>query len=124
MADVGGCWGIKENRLIDILAKLPQIKCLTMGKQSLIVDYDFEWLTGKTLKALGKLSELKVLSISGNNITSADIQALNHVPYLNTLICSNNKFSYRDIIGFSFAKTLKKLSIGKNKALFPNENQH
>lgn len=28
------------------------------------VDYNYEWLTGKTLKAIGKLPNLKVLNIS------------------------------------------------------------
>lgn len=31
------------------------------------LDYNYEWVTEKTLRALGKLSDLKVLNISKNN---------------------------------------------------------
>lgn len=57
-------------------------------------------------------------------MNSTDIQALNNIPYLNTLLCFNNRFSYVHLINCPFAKTLKKLSISKNIASFPEEDDY
>ena len=49
----------------------------------------------------------------GNELSSKDILLLTNTD-LQTLICHNNQFDYRVLVGLPFAKTLKKLSIGKN----------
>ena len=59
IAMIGGCWGIKEDKFIESLSMLKKIKCL-------IIDFNYQWLTAKTLKALSVLEHLKVLNISIN----------------------------------------------------------
>ena len=61
MAMIGGCWGIKEDKFIQSLSMLKKIKCL-------IIDFNYQWMTEKTLKALSVLEHLKVLNISKNTL--------------------------------------------------------
>jgi hypothetical protein len=59
----------------------------------------------------------------GNDLTLSDIRYLTN-PSLATLICYNNSFCYSDLLPLPFAKTLKKLSVGKNVRLHSEEREY
>ena len=88
----GGCWGILEKKFIESLPTFKNIKCLA-------IDFNYQWITEKTIKALETLESLKVLNISknlltlgGNGLTAKDISFLKN-KNLHTLICYNNPFN-------------------------------
>ena len=80
-------------------------------------------MTNYTLKAVKQLSKLKVLNISGNNITTEGITVIKKMTCLTNLICHNNCFKWTDLFELSCSKTMRKLSIGKNKLEYPEKKE-
>lgn len=116
---IRGCWGIKEKDFCENIKKMSQLKCLIVGKILYYIDFNATWMGKAGLETIAVLPKLKVLNISGNNITTYAIKALSDNATLSTLVCHSNCFCWNELCHMNFAKTLKKLSIGKNTQQYP-----
>ena len=61
--------------------------------------------------------------VGGNGLSEKDISCLKNKG-LQALICYNNPFNVEDVIDLPFASTLKKLAIGKNIRLYPQNSSY